>query len=402
MQSCIASSLPKKRFPVHDIPGPNGSGIAEIPVGAIPSMRSLKIIHTESSCGWGGQELRVLAESHGMVVRGHDVLIAAPAEAPIFKEAVARGIATAPIPMAKKGLAGLGALRSLLKRHGADLVVTHSSTDSWLAALACASLRRAPPLVRTRHVSAPISGNAATRWLYRKASKHVVTTGEALRLQVMREAGLPASQVTSVPTGIDLQRFRPGDRMAARRQLNLPADCFIIGIVATLRSWKGHRYLVDAMAALGDPGSLLVIVGDGPGRDNLRSQVQALDLAGRVLMAGNQTEVELWMQAFDVFVLPSYANEGVPQSLMQAMACGLPVISTPVGAISEILDDGGTGLMVPPRDASALCSAIRRLRDDEILRKSLSDAELLRARECFAADRMIDAMELVFQKVLAA
>ena len=119
-------------------------------------------------------------------------------------------------------------------------------------------------------------------------------------------------------------------------------------------------------------------------------------------MAGNQTEVELWMQAFDVFVLPSYANEGVPQSLMQAMACGLPVISTPVGAISEILDDGGTGLMVPPRDASALCSAIRRLRDDEILRKSLSDAELLRARECFAADRMIDAMELVFQKVLAA
>lgn len=365
-------------------------------------MKPLRLIHTESSCGWGGQELRVLAESQGMAARGHQVLIAAPVDAPVFKEASARGLATVAVPMVRKSVRGLLAMRALLMNHAADLVVTHSSTDSWLTALACATLRKAPPLIRTRHVSAPISANAATRWLYRRASAHVVTTGEALRLQVMHEAALPAHQVTSVPTGIDLDRFCPADRMVARSRLNLPDKRFIIGIVATLRSWKGHRYLVEALAALRDERTVLVIVGDGPGRSNLQAQVESLGLGEWVLMPGNQKEVALWMQAFDLFVLPSYANEGVPQALMQAMACGLPVISTPVGAIGEIVEDGHTGLMVPPRDVKALGAAIARLRDDPAARRALGEAGLHRARERFAADRMLDAMETVFRKVLEA
>lgn len=337
-----------------------------------------------------------------MVARGHDVLIAAPAESPIFKEAGARGLAVSAVPMVNKSLGGLLAMRKLLMQHAADLVVTHSSTDSWLAALSCAMLRHPPPLVRTRHVSAPISGNAATRWLYRCASAHVVTTGEALRLQVMREAGMPSSQVTSVPTGIDLEHFCPADRILARSRLSLPVDSFVIGIVATLRSWKGHRYLLEAVATLQDPRALLVIVGDGPGRGNLQAQIQSLGLREQVIMPGNQKEVARWMQAFDVFVLPSYANEGVPQALMQAMACGLAVISTPVGAIGEIVEDGRTGLMVSPRDAGALGAALVRLRDDAVLRQTLAEAGLQRARERFAAARMLDAMEAVFGKVLEA
>ena len=365
-------------------------------------MKPLRIIHTESSCGWGGQELRVLAESQGLAARGHEVLVAAPVEAPIYREAGARGLATAAVPMVRKSLKGLLGMRALLKQHGADLVVTHSSTDSWLTALACATQKSAPPLVRTRHVSAPISSNAATAWLYGRAAAHVVTTGEALRQQVISEAGLPAMRVTSVPTGIDLERFCPADRTAARARLGLPADRFIIGIVATLRSWTGHRYLVNALAALQDPRAMLVIVGDGPGRDNLQVQVKSLGLQEQVLMPGNQKEVAGWMQAFDLFVLPSYANEGVPQALMQAMACGQPVISTPVGAIGEIVEDGRTGIMVAPRDVEALRAAIARLRDDVALRRTLGEAGLRQARERFSADRMLDAMEAVFQRVLAA
>src|SRR5262249_59068040 len=164
-----------------------------------------------------------------------------------------------------------------------------------------------------------------------RSRSHVVTTGERLREQVMRETGLAAARVTSVPTGIDLARFAPGDRAQARARLGMPADAFVVGIVATLRSWKGHRYLVDALAAL--PGAMLVMVGDGPGADNLRAQVKALGVESRTRMPGNQDDVVPWLQAFDVFALPSYANEGVPQAIMQAMACRIPIVTTPVGSI---------------------------------------------------------------------
>src|SRR6185369_16226472 len=171
----------------------------------------------------------------------------------------------------------------------------------------------------------------------RRATARVVTTGEALREQVMRETGLEPQRVLSVPTGVDLQRFSPGDQAAARAWLQLPANAPLVGIVATLRSWKGHRFLVEAMAGAGMEGAQLVIVGDGPGRDNLRAQIDALGLSARVRMAGNQADVVPWLRALDAFALPSYANEGVPQALMQAMAVGIPVVTTPVGAIGELV-----------------------------------------------------------------
>jgi glycosyltransferase involved in cell wall biosynthesis len=366
-------------------------------------MTGLSVLHTESSCGWGGQELRIVAEAEGFRGRGHDVCIAAPAEARIYAEAQRRGLSAVALPIASKRPGGLLALRRELASRRWKVVNSHSSTDSWLAALALASLPRAerPPLVRTRHISAPLPRNAATRWLYGRATAHVVTTGEALRRQIIDEASLDPAHVTSVPTGIDLERFRPGSQAAARMQLALAADRFIIGIVATLRSWKGHRYLIDAVAALNDPGVLLAIVGDGPGRDNLRAQVRALGLEDRVIMPGNQDDVAPWLRAFDVCALPSYANEGVPQALMQAMACGCPVVTTAVGSIGEIVEDGRTGLMVAPRDAAALRGALVRLRDDAALRAALRGAGLEQAGRRFSAERMVEAMERVLAAAVA-
>jgi len=324
----------------------------------------LRIVHTESSCGWGGQELRIISESQGLIERGHDVSLAAPAESRIYAEARKRGIPSRPLPIARKGVRGLLALRRLLAAGPPDVVNTHSSTDTWLAALALATLAGAPPLVRTRHISAPIPRNAGSRWLYGSATAHVVTTGERLREQVIGETGLDGARVSSIPTGVDLARFAAGDRAAARERLGLPRDAFTVGIVATLRSWKGHRYLVDAVARAGAKrGWLLVMVGDGPGAANLRAQVASLGIEPRVRMPGNQDDVVPWLQALDAFALPSYANEGVPQALMQAMACGVPVVSTPVGAIGELVRDGDTGLLVPPDDSAALAIAIGRILD---------------------------------------
>jgi glycosyltransferase involved in cell wall biosynthesis len=360
----------------------------------------LRIVHTESSCGWGGQELRIIVESEGMLARGHEVRVVAPPESRIFAETRRRGIPSRAAPIARKSLRGLWALRRALSERWADVVNTHSSTDSWLAALALRTLSGAPRLVRTRHVSTPIPGHALNRWLYRCAAAHVVTTGERLREQVIRETGLDATRVSSVPTGIDLERFVPGARLEARARLRLPADAFLVGIVATLRSWKGHRYLVEAVAGM--PGAMLVMVGDGPGADNLRAQIKALGVESRSRMPGNQDDVVPWLHAFDVFALPSYANEGVPQAIMQAMACRVPIVTTPVGSIGEIVSDGRTGLFVQPQSAESLRAALERLRAEPGLRERLAQAGYQQARQRFGAGMMLDAMERIFRAAIVS
>jgi len=361
----------------------------------------MHIVHSESSCGWGGQEIRVLEEAAGMQLRGHRVTLLCPREARIFDEAARRGVPAVALPVARKGLAGVNAMRAWLGRNASDVLNSHSSTDSWLAALALLGARSRPALVRTRHISAAVPDNIATRWLYQTATRRIVTTGERLREQLIRDNGFRPESIVSVPTGIDLTRYVPADRATAKARLGLDPATACIGIVATLRSWKGHRHLVEAFAGLKHKDARLLMIGDGPGRDNLRRQVEQLGLSARVLMPGNQAEVTPWLQALDVFALPSYANEGVPQALMQAMAAGVPVISTPVGSIDELLQHEETGLMVPPQDVDALRAAITRLLDEPALGARLAVAARAWVRERYSRERMLDGMDAVFRSVTA-
>ena len=359
----------------------------------------MKIVHTEASCGWGGQEIRILEESLGMMERGHQVVILCPPEARIYGEAQRRGIAVTALPIGKKRPAGLRALRHWLKANRVDVVNTHSSTDSWLAALACKTLRQAPPIVRTRHISAPIPQNAASRWLYTGAVRHVVTTGEALRRTLIEDNGVAPERISSVPTGIDTQRFAPGDKAAARAALGLDAAGHYLGIVATLRSWKGHLHLLAAFARCELPHWTLLIIGDGPMRGPIEAKVAELNLTGRVRLVGQQDKPEDWLRALDIFCLPSYANEGVPQAVLQAMLTALPIVTTPVGAILEAVSDGETALVVPPQDPPAIAAALARLAGDAELGARLGAAAREKALARFSRAAMVDRMEAVFSRV---
>ena len=145
----------------------------------------------------------------------------------------------------------------------------------------------------------------------------------------------------------------------------------------------------------------LVIVGDGPQRSALEAQVDRLGLRERVTFAGQQADVTRWLGALDVFVLPSYANEGVPQALLQAMFAAIPCVTTDAGAIPEIARDGDTAHVVPREDPRALAAAVDAVLDDR-------DGSLLmahRARDYvvprFGLDLMLDRMERAFRTALA-
>lgn len=365
--------------------------------------RKLKILHTEASCGWGGQEIRILEESSGLMARGHEVVVACPEHSRIFAEADRYGIRTVALPIEFKTFGGLWAIRRHLQGRQYDVVNTHSSADSWLVALACASLSKPPRLVRTRHISAPVSGNPANRWLYGRF-RFVVTTGESIRRHLIEILALDARAVCSIPTGVDPMRFRPTsgpERDGLKAALGLSDAFRYIGIVATLRSWKGHLYLIDALARLVSSDVHLVIVGEGPMREPIEQRILDLGLSERVFMTGQRMDPELWLQAIDVFCLPSYANEGVPQALLQAMCSGLPIVTTPVGAISEVVSDGEDARLVPPRDTGALATALDSLLGDPHGAALLGASARRRASTLYSRDHMLDRMEDVFGKAIS-
>ncbi|MDP5239148.1 glycosyltransferase family 4 protein [Uliginosibacterium sp. 31-16] len=365
------------------------------------SHRSLHIVHTESSCGWGGQEIRILEESRGLIERGHRITLLCPSESTIFVRARDWGIKTVALPIKEKRWENFKAMRAwiLANREEIDIINTHSSTDSWLVALANLSLRyKAVPVVRTRHISAPVANSFANRWLYGKAAEHIVTTGEGLRHELIDSLGLRPERVQSVFTGINTKRFEPGDKVAARTQLGLDVNATWIGIIATLRSWKGHKYLLKAIAELNDPRIRLVIVGDGPQRDKLNRLTVELGLTRVVRFAGQQRDVVPWLQALDVFALPSFANEGVSQAVMQAMATGLPVITTPIGSSADVIKPGLTGVLVTPKDSKSLAQAIRHLLDTPQEANKIGAAARAFALENCGIERMLTRMEAVFQR----
>lgn len=363
--------------------------------------RPLAIVHTENSCGWGGQEIRILTESRGFLDRGHRVTLITPAEAPIADAARRMGIPVVTMPLGKR-LADILRLRRWIGEHRADVDIlnTHSSTDSWLGALACSWLGTPPPIVRTRHVSTAVHNRVGTRWLYRRGNAHIVTTGEAVRRMLNETIGVPLEKMTSIPTGIDLERFVPGDPRLARARLGLP-DRQALGIVATMRSWKGHTVLFDAVAAHRADwhGWQVLVVGGGPDRELLEGYVRRLGLGDVVHFAGHQEDVVPWMQSLDLFTLPSVAEEGVSQAIMQAMACAVPVVSTRVGATPEAVDAETTGILVKPRSSEELAQALARLRDDPALRARFGAAGRARAERYFALERMLDRMEEIFASV---
>ena len=239
----------------------------------------------------------------------------------------------------------------------------HSSTDGWLVALACAlAVPAAAAGADPAHLGAGAARCADAMAVHASATAEIVTTGETIRTQLIRDIGVAPSRVSSIPTGIDPERFAPSDRDDARRSLGLPAVVPLIGIVATLRSWKGHRILVEAMTLLAHRDAQLVIVGDGPQRDgdSCPDRRAGARLFARTARRKPKRCRPLACRRFDVFALPSYANEGVPQALLQAMLTALPCVTTDAGAIGEAAIADHTAVVVAKENAVALAAGIDR------------------------------------------
>ena len=324
------------------------------------------VLHTESSPGLGGQEIRTLNEARWIGERGWRVIVAGQPEGRFVTRAREAGLETAPLRMRSPwDLSAVARLTRLIRGEGVSVVHTHSSVDGWLGGLAARAAR--VPVVRTRHVSIPVRRgfNPVYTWL----ADRVITSGEAIR-RIIVGAGVPAGCVVAIPAGVDLETlpFRTAPLRTGEPGLfqDLRLSSPVIGSVAMFRGSKGHAHLLEAFSAVRTvhPRATLLLVGDGIRRGWVEGLAREAGLADCVVFTGFSEDVPALLAVMDCFVLASTRTEGVPQSLLQAFAAGVPVVASDIGGVPEVVSDGVTGLLAESGSARALAAGIARVLSD--------------------------------------
>jgi glycosyltransferase involved in cell wall biosynthesis len=322
-------------------------------------------------------------------------------------------------PAAAPGAVGSAAFivaaarRVIALRDAVDVVHAHQLLSPTTAGLLSAPLVGLP-LVVNPHACGDIGdvgvlsrtavGRLRLAATVRRADAFVAVSG-AIRDELVR-AGAPPGAISRVSNGVDTARFRPaagGERLALRAALGLGEDRarLLVTYVGRLAPEKGVDVLVDAWPSVAarTPARLL-IVGQGAEEAGLRLRARALGVADSVRFTGGVADAAPLLRAADASVLPS-RSEGMPLSLLEAMACGLPVIATGVGGSLEVLGGGGLGLLVPPERPEALAAAMARVLGDPALRGRLGRAARAHVLEHHALDLVVDRLVALYRALAA-
>jgi L-malate glycosyltransferase len=297
-----------------------------------------------------------------------------------------------------RGLYQLLRLTWFLVRNRFDVVQTHD-LYSTLLAVPAAWIARVPMILSCRR-------DLSHWWWYtprRRAflrhiqnrSNYVIANSQAVCDFLVEEDGFAPKLIRVIRNGVDLERFVTV--RADRQKLfpDLPPQSRLIAVVANMNiETKGHADLIRATAEIFRefPDAKFLLIGDGAERSRLEALTQELSLSNTVLFLGRRKDVPDILACCELFVLPSWA-EGLPNSVLEAMAAGLPVVATRVGGTAEIVEDGVDGLLVPPKEPQALAHAILRILKDEEFAKRVAQSARKRARAQFGFDRLLTELD---------
>jgi glycosyltransferase involved in cell wall biosynthesis len=241
--------------------------------------------------------------------------------------------------------------------------------------------------------------------LLRYRTDGAIAVSRSTRDFLVRQRFVPEDRVRLIWNGAPLEDFAPvsAERARhARQELGIPENALVFGTVGRLNAQKGHRFLLDAAARVLPrvPTARALIVGDGDLMGELRQQAADLGIADRVVFAGHRTEVPDLLGALDVFCISSL-YEGTPLALFEAMAAGRAIVSTAVDGCQEVLEDGVTGILVPPAEPRALADGLERVLGDSALRQALGRRALAASRR-YDVGECVDQMQAFYDELLAA
>jgi glycosyltransferase involved in cell wall biosynthesis len=301
--------------------------------------RVIKVLHTEWSDGWGGQEIRIINEMIAVREQGVEVFLACRDHAVIKQKALENNIKVFALPFrGNADFKTLFILRKIIKEHSIDIINTHSGKDTWVGGLA-AKLASAK-FIRTRHLSNRIRSSRTN--FINELADYIFTTGESVRADMIMYNRINPERIKSIPTGIDADLFDPNkyNKQACREKFNIQKDEIAIGIIAVLRQFKRHDLFLQMAKTLIEQypqkNLTFLVAGDGPQKENIIDWIDELNLVANVKLLGHVNQVPELLSALDIFVLSSDSKEGVPQSVMQALLMNKAIVSTNSGSTQDL------------------------------------------------------------------
>lgn len=357
-------------------------------------------LHIDTARTWRGGQNQVLTTVLGLRSLGHRTLLVAHSNGELRRRAEEGLDLVSLAPKTEMDLSAAWRLSRVLKQLTPDIVHAHDPHGVAMAGLALSMSTRLakPPLVAARRVDFHLRGSSLSRWKYRQVDCFICAS-EAIR-QMLIGDGVPPARTVTVHEGIDLEHVDAATPASLHEELWLPHHAPIVGNVAALVPHKGQRHLIEAARLVLPqvPDVRFVIAGEGELRPALERQIKEHHLEKHVLLAGFRPDVLSLHKAFDIFVMSSI-TEGLGTSLLDAMAAGKPVVATRAGGIPEVVVDGETGFLVPPRDHGAMATAIVKLLKDDGLRRRMGAAGRTRACTMFSAERMVKETLRVYERV---
>jgi len=357
-------------------------------------MMSFLFVDTEP-CWRGGQD-QLLTLLRGLIVRGHDLHLICMPRTLLEERSREAGVTVHPLAIrSEAGLMSFLPMLSIMTRVRPQILAFNTPRPILLGNLA-SRIAGVKARIIFRRVNFPLRKNFFTRLKYRWGIDGIVTVSESIRQQLQMD-GVPGKLIHTVYEGIDLTPYAKRESPHRRR----PGEPAVVGTVAHFSAEKGLFYLVEAAALIPDVHSRLrfILVGDGACRRDLEQQVADRGLQDCFHFAGFQKQPIPYLGSFDLFVLPSL-SEGLSSSMLSAMAASLPVVSTTVGGIPELIRHEENGLLVPPADPVALAQAIQRLGFDPEEAFRMGRQGRLRAEKQFTLQRMILQFELLCSSLI--
>jgi glycosyltransferase involved in cell wall biosynthesis len=364
-------------------------------------MKKIKVLHTEWSDGWGGQEIRIINEMEALREKGVELFLATREHAKIKDEAIKRGFKVFTLPFrGNLDFKTLFGLVKIIKKEKIDIINTHSGKDTWVGGIA-AKLSGAK-FIRTRHLSNPI--NPSRFNFINELADFIITTGESVREDMIKNNRIKPQKIISIPTGVDEKIFDPSkyDRKKEREKFGIKENQIAIGILAVLRQFKRHDLFLKMAKEISKkyPKTIFLIAGDGPQKENIKKMIKEFNLEKKIKMIGHTKEPEKFLASIDILVLTSDSKEGVPQSVIQGLMMEKCVIASDVGSVKDLYN-GKNFILVKPNDVNDFIKAIEKVIKDIELREKYSKNAREFVVKNFSKGKMAEKILRIYKQILS-
>ena len=362
----------------------------------------MSLFHIDAGKEWRGGQRQAFFLARALKRQGYPFFFVVQPKSPLYFKAREAGLPVYPLRVRSEfDFLAVIRLAWAMKRKHCLLAHFHDAHSTAVGSVA-ASLAKVPIRIISRRVDFPLKQNYFSRHKYGKNIDAIIAISEGVK-EVLIKGGIQEEAIKVIPSGID---FSPYEEASSsdylRQEFSFAPDDYLVGIVAHLAEHKGHKYLIQATKKLKEHTDKIkvIIVGGGPLKFELDEQAKQLKVKDIVYFLGFREDIPRILSSLDLFVLSSYL-EGLGSSLLDAMACRLPVVATRTGGIPEVVAHGKTGLLVPPRSPSALAKAILKLYEDRDLASRLGQKGYEVVRQKFSAEAMAEKIINLYERMAA-